>query len=80
MSQAEIAKLPFELALKELEEIVQKLEGGKVPLEESITLYERGELLKKRCETLLKAAESRVEKITLSSEGKPTGVTPLDEA
>jgi exodeoxyribonuclease VII small subunit len=80
MALADIAKLPFETALKELEEIVQKLEGGKVPLEESITLYERGELLKKRCETLLRAAESRVEKITLHSDGTPSGVTPLDEA
>jgi exodeoxyribonuclease VII small subunit len=78
MVNSEISKLPFETALKELEEIVQKLEGGKVPLEESITLYERGELLKKRCEQLLKAAESRVEKITLGKEGTPQGVEPLD--
>lgn len=73
MSTADIKTLSFEDAIKELETIVSKLEGGRVPLEESITLYERGELLKKRCETLLKTAESRIEKITLSSDGTPNG-------
>jgi len=56
---------------------VQKLERGDVPLEESVTIYERGEALKRRCEELLRQAEARVEKITLDA-GKPTGTTPLD--
>ncbi len=73
-----VATLPFEKALEELEQIVGKLEKGAVPLEESIAIYERGEALKKRCEQLLKEAEMRIEKITLSSDGKPTGTTPLD--
>ncbi len=72
------AKLNFEDALKELESIVTKLEGGQVALEESISLYERGEKLKQRCETLLKDAEMRIEKITLSADGKPKGTEPLD--
>jgi exodeoxyribonuclease VII small subunit len=80
MSNAsDITKLTFEEALRELETLVQKLESGKVPLEESITLYERGELLKKQCEKLLKAAESRVEKITLAADGTPTGKVPLED-
>lgn len=75
----EIAALPFEKALSELEQIVQKLERGEVALEESITLYERGEALKKRCETLLKAAEARIEKITLGADGQPRGVENLEK-
>ena len=74
----DIPKLTFEKALAELEQIVQKLERGDVPLEESVTIYERGEALKRRCEELLRAAEARVEKITLDAAGKPTGTEPLD--
>ena len=50
----------------------------KVDLEQSIAIYERGEALKKHCETLLKAAEARIEKITLKSDGTPSGTEPLD--
>ena len=46
--------------------------------EESVTIYERGEALKRRCEELLRAAEARVEKITLDAAGKPAGTEPLD--
>jgi exodeoxyribonuclease VII small subunit len=75
---ADVAKMPFEAALAELERIVDQLEKGAVSLDDSISLYERGETLKKRCDELLKNAEMRIEKITLSAEGKPKGVTPLD--
>jgi exodeoxyribonuclease VII small subunit len=71
-------KMLFERAIEELESIVTRLEEGKVPLEESVAIYERGEVLKKRCEELLRQAEARVEKITLDSAGKPTGSEPLD--
>jgi len=77
-NNADVKKLPFERALEELESIVKRLEEGRVPLEESVAIYERGEALKKRCEDLLKQAEARVEKITLDSAGKPTGSEPLD--
>ena len=76
----EISSLSFEAALAELEQIVGKLESGQAPLQESIAIYERGEALKSHCETQLKAAETRIEKITLSKNGEPIGVTPLDEA
>jgi exodeoxyribonuclease VII small subunit len=76
-TNADIAKLSFEKALAELEQIVQKLERGDVPLEESVAIYERGESLKRRCEELLRQAEARVEKITLDA-GKPAGTEPLD--
>lgn len=74
----EIAGLSFEKALAALEEIVARLEAGKVELEESIKIYERGEALRKHCETKLKEAEARIEKITLDPAGKPTGTAPLD--
>ena len=75
---ADVKKLPFERAIEELETIIKRLEEGKVPLEESVAIYERGEALKSRCEELLKAAEARVEKITLDAGGKPKGTEPLD--
>jgi exodeoxyribonuclease VII small subunit len=75
---ADVKALPFERAIEELESIIKRLEEGKVPLEESVKIYERGEALKQRCEELLRQAEARVEKITLDSAGKPRGTEPLD--
>ena len=77
--QVPVADLSFETALKELESIVQRLEQGKVDLEESITIYERGEALKKHCETLLKEAEGRVARIRVGAGGKVEGTEPLDD-
>jgi exodeoxyribonuclease VII small subunit len=76
--ELDIKTLSFEKALAALEEIVSKLESGRVDLEESIKIYERGEALRKHCETKLAEAEARIEKITLGANGKPTGTTPLD--
>jgi len=66
---AEVASLSFEAALRELEAIVASLEKGDVDLEDSIALYERGQLLKAHCEAKLKAAEGRLEKIVLGASG-----------
>lgn len=74
----DVVQLSFERAIDELETIVKRLEDGKVPLEESVAIYERGEALKRRCEELLRLAEARVEKITLDAAGRPTGSEPLD--
>lgn len=74
----DIKGLSFEVALKELEGIVGKLERGDVELEESIANYERGEALRAHCDSLLKKAEAKVEKITLDSDGTPSGTEPLD--
>ena len=76
--KADPNKMTFELAIDELESIVKRLEEGKVPLEESVSIYERGEALKRRCEELLRQAEARVEKIALDASGKPAGTEPLD--
>ena len=75
---SDVAALSFEKALEALEKIVDDLERGDVPLDQSIRIYERGEALKAHCERLLKAAEDKVEKIRLSREGKPVGIEPLD--
>ncbi|MCR4266735.1 exodeoxyribonuclease VII small subunit [Nitratireductor sp. ZSWI3] len=75
----DIRAMSFEQALEALEKIVEDLERGDVPLDQSIRIYERGEALKKHCDRLLKAAEDKVEKIRLSREGQPTGSEPLDE-
>lgn len=76
----DISALPFEQALQELESIVSKLEQGSVDLEQSIQIYERGEVLKKHCEKLLSQAEKKIEKIRLSADGSPLGAseTKLD--
>ncbi len=74
----DVKKLSFERALEELETIVKRLEDGRVPLEESVAIYERGETLKRRCEELLRQAEARVDKITADAGGHVTGTEPLD--
>jgi exodeoxyribonuclease VII small subunit len=70
--------LPFETALEQLEEIVRRLEKGDVPLDESVAIYERGELLKRHCEALLQRAEARIQTITLDPAGRAAGTAPLD--
>jgi len=77
-AHADVNALPFERAIEELESIVKRLEGGQVPLEESVAIYERGEALKRRCEELLSQAEARVNKIVRDSSGKAAGTEPLD--
>jgi exodeoxyribonuclease VII small subunit len=74
----DIAALPFEQALQQLEQIVSQLENGQVSLETSIEIYEKGNHLRAHCESLLKGAEARIEKITLSANGQPKGTEPLD--
>jgi len=74
----DIKAMSFEQALEALERIVDDLEKGDVPLDQSIRIYERGEALKKHCDALLKAAEDKVEKIRLSRDGTPAGTEPLD--
>ena len=80
MSEIPVEDMTFEQAMSELERVVGQLERGDVALDQSIALYERGALLKKRCEAKLKEAEEKVAAITLDATGTPTGTTPLDGA
>ncbi len=78
MSKAKsIETLNFEEALGELESIVRTLETGQTALEDSIGAYERGITLKKHCETKLREAQAKIEKITVAKDGAVT-TTPLD--
>ena len=77
-ASTDIAAMSFEDALRELEQIVHKLEAGDVPLEDSVRIYERGAALKAHCEKKLKEAELKVEKIVLGPDG-PKGVERADD-
>lgn len=77
-AKSEIDELSFEQALKQLEEIVGRLESGRVELEDSIAIYERGAALKAHCERKLKDAEARIEKIVIGAGGQPAGLEKLD--
>lgn len=74
----DISKMSFEHSLKQLETIVGRLERGDVELEESIAIYERGELLRAHCDKLLKQAEAKVEKLTFDQSGAPAGTQEFD--
>ncbi|HYM31875.1 MAG TPA: exodeoxyribonuclease VII small subunit [Candidatus Cybelea sp.] len=75
---ADIQAMSFEQALAALDDIVQKLETGRVGLEESINIYTRGTLLRRHCEAKLTAAGERVEKIVVGADGSAAGVEPAD--
>ena len=78
MTDTPVSELTFEQAMKELESVVDQLERGDVALDASITLYERGAALKKRCEEELKRAEEKVAAITLDADGNPSGTKPVE--
>lgn len=75
-----IAALSFEDALKELERIVGRLESGEASLDEAITLYERGDALRRQCAARLDAAQARIEAIRTDADGRATGTTPFAAA
>lgn len=58
---ADVAQMSYEQARDELVAVVGKLEQGGITLEESITLWERGEALAARCEEWLEGARARLE-------------------
>ena len=61
----------FEQALQQLEQIVQKLEKGELPLEESLALYEDGIRLSRLCHGKLEEAEGRIELLLKDARGEP---------
>jgi exodeoxyribonuclease VII small subunit len=65
----DIAAMSFEEALAELEQIVRRLEGGQVKLDEAIQSYERGAQLKQHCERKLNEAQQRVDRIVIGPDG-----------
>lgn len=75
----DISALTFEQALQALEDVVKQLESGEVALDDSITLYERGEALRAHCQARLDAASARIEKIVAGPDGRASGTQPFDE-
>ena len=73
----DIAKLGFEDALKELEDIVRALESGDGKLDDAIASYERGAALKKHCEGKLAEAKNRIERISFADDNAAT-TEPID--
>jgi exodeoxyribonuclease VII small subunit len=78
MAETPVEEMMFEDAIRELEQVVGKLERGDVALDDSIALYERGAALKKRCEKKLSEAEEKVAKITVGPDSQAAGTAPLD--
>ena len=73
----DVLTMSFEAALAELEGIVKDLEQGELDLDAAIGAYERGTALRRHCETKLREARLRVERITLGGEGQ-VGSEPMD--
>jgi exodeoxyribonuclease VII small subunit len=69
-AQEDPKPLDFEAAMRDLEELVERLEHGDLPLEESLAAFERGVMLTRSCQTALKEAEQKVE-ILLKKAGEP---------
>jgi exodeoxyribonuclease VII small subunit len=78
MSDTPVEEMSFEEAMRELEQVLDRLDQGDVQLDESIKLYERGAALKSRCETKLREAEEKVAAITADADGNATGTTPVE--
>ena len=68
-----ISNLSFEEAIKELTNIVGKIEQGQIPLQNSLQQYERGMALIKHCRTILQKAEKRIEKIATEEVSEDSG-------
>ncbi len=64
-------ELKFEDAMSQLEEVVRKLEGGDVPLEESLAAFERGVALVRTLHTRLDGVQEKIEQLTAGSRGEP---------
>lgn len=77
-TNADLAAMTFEDALRALEDVVRRLESGEVPLDESIALYERGEALRAHCQARLDAAQARIEKIVAGPDGRAASTVPFD--
>jgi exodeoxyribonuclease VII small subunit len=67
----EISKLTFEQAINQLKGIVDKIEQGEIPLQDSLEQYEKGMALIKHCRDILQKAEKRIEKISKEEPPEP---------
>jgi len=72
MNQTNQTEINFEKAIEEIQAIVEDIEAGRLPLDESIKKYERGLYLIKACQKALTNASQKIEKITLDNNRSPT--------
>ena len=77
---SELADVPFEDALAELESLVEKMETGDLSLEDSLAAFERGVKLTRHCQSALQAAELKVKVLTESGDLEDLDVEDLDDA
>lgn len=68
MEKSSVDELSYEQAFAELEQIVHRLESETLNLDESLSLYERGQTLSAHCATLLESAELRVQKLRMENQ------------
>ena len=79
MTNIDSDKITFEEALEALEGVVQKLESGAVPLDDSISLYEEGQRLRKLCQARLDDAKVRIDRIVTDSKANAEAVEKFDQ-
>jgi exodeoxyribonuclease VII small subunit len=86
LNDSEEQSRTFEASLEALERIVQQLEGGDLPLEKSLELFEQGIRLSRECQERLSQAERRIEILLRDNQGRPvvapfteTGAAPASE-
>jgi exodeoxyribonuclease VII small subunit len=72
MTAKKAAKNSLEHSIKRLEEIVESMESGNVPLDDAMNLYEEGIQISKECAERLKAAELKIKKLSKSVKGQFT--------
>ena len=68
MAETDISKMKFEQAIKELEDTIKKLEGGELPLDEAVALFERGVGLSRRCSSLLDEAQKKISMLAIDDD------------
>jgi exodeoxyribonuclease VII small subunit len=74
----EIKDMSFEEAMEELENVVRQLETGKIKLDDAVSAYERGILLKQHCEEKLQQAKSKIDKLIIDKETTIVGQENFD--
>lgn len=72
-SAAEVEKLTYEQAVEQLEEIIDRIESGKIGLEQSLKEYERGVMLRDHCREILARTEQRVKELSAKDLDAPRG-------
>ena len=77
MTEEEVSELSYEQALNKLEKVVETLESGSAPLDQSIELYTLGSVLKDHCQKKLDAAEEKISIVIKKNNEKSLAIEPL---